>query len=647
MVAAIEHPWDQGLQGAARRIAETPDTPLRALAGPGTGKTFCLMRRVARLLQEGTNPRRILVSTFTRTSAVDLKRSLAELGVDGANDVQADTLHSQCFRLLQREDVFAITGRTPRPLLPFEQRFLLEDLKFADLGGIRECTKLLKAFAAAWARLQSEDPGWPETETDKAFQSHLLRWLVFHESMLIEELVTESFRYLRDNPTSPVLHEFNHVLVDEYQDLNRASQSLVDLLASNASLTIIGDEDQSIYGFNYAHPEGIRDFADSHPGTHDESLEECRRCGTRIVDIANSLIANNASRADRTLRHFPGNPPGEVHVIQWNSPTEETTGIAEIIANRIELGDVEAGEVLVLTPSRRFGYQIRNRLNELGVDALSFFQEQVLRESSEAQERLTLLHLLTDSNDRVSLRCWIGFGSGTLNSNAWSRIRSESDRTGEAPRKVLDDLASGARTLPYTKPAVERYLKLLEELDRLNGLTGQALVDALFPEGAEWADPFRTIATAIRTEDFSAAQLHDALTRAITQPELPTEVPYVRVMSLHKSKGLTAQFVVIAGCTDGLIPRIDQAEPPEVRSRTLEEQRRLFYVAITRPKSTLIISSFTRIPIGQAYQIGAAPASRRFGYANFRASRFIAELGPSAPASVSGQQLLAHVGGPR
>lgn len=127
--------WDEGLEGPARRIAELDHTPMRVLAGPGTGKTFALMRRVARLLQDGATPNRMLVCTFTRTAARDLESELARLGVDGANEVRAGTLHAFCFRLLGKAEVLEATGRVPRPLLSFEERFLLEDLSGDGFGG--------------------------------------------------------------------------------------------------------------------------------------------------------------------------------------------------------------------------------------------------------------------------------------------------------------------------------------------------------------------------------------------------------------------------------------------------------------------------------------------------------------------------------
>jgi len=123
--------WNDNLTGSALRIAGNPNSPLRVVAGPGTGKIFALMRRVARLLEEGAASRRILVCTFTRTAADDLYREISRLGIVGINDIVAGTLHAFCFRLLSQAEVLINTGRTPRPLLDFETRFMLEDLSRA------------------------------------------------------------------------------------------------------------------------------------------------------------------------------------------------------------------------------------------------------------------------------------------------------------------------------------------------------------------------------------------------------------------------------------------------------------------------------------------------------------------------------------
>lgn len=294
--------WYDNLTGTALEIARTEETPLRVMAGPGTGKSFAMKRRVARLLEEGQDPSRILAVTFTRNAAASLVADLHALEIENCEKISAATLHSLCFSILIREDVFNYLDRVARPLvtfnksgvLQFEGTPLLNDLVLGKrFGTKRECTKRVRAFEAAWARLQADVPGWALQDIDREFEQCLVSWLRFHRAMLIGELVPETLRFLRDNPASDVLTSFDHVIVDEYQDLNKAEQTLIDLLAGNGMLSIVGDEDQSIYSFRYANPSGIKDFAEIHPSTYDQTLDECRRCPQRVVRIADELIRRN------------------------------------------------------------------------------------------------------------------------------------------------------------------------------------------------------------------------------------------------------------------------------------------------------------------------------------------------------------------
>ena len=603
------------------------------------------MRRVARLLKEGSNPRKVLVCTFTRTAARDLQKELANLEAVGVERIQAGTLHSFCFGLLGREDVLSITGRVPRPLLQFEERFLLEDLRQPAFGNIYERRRRLEAFNAAWARLQSEDPGWPQNPTDREFHQALLAWLTFHKAMLIGELVPEALKYLRNSPASVHRRAFEHVVVDEYQDLNKAEQLLLDLLVESGNLIVVGDEDQSIYSFKYAHPEGIADFDQSHAETHDENLDGCRRCPSLVVEMANELIANNNPRTQRVLRIVPTNPRGEVKILQWDSVEEEAEGLAELIRTRVESQEVEKGKILVLSPSRKIGYMVRNALNNIGIFAHSFFHEEALDgdpksiQDSSAQQTFTLLNLLVNQEDRVALRCWCGFGSSSLRSNEWNNLRQYCEANDQSPRAVLEMLARGDIRLPNCRHIFNRFRELQQRLNEIGELRGQTLVDTLFPTDQEWADPIRFLAATIEGEDFDAQALLESLRTSITQPELPTDVDYVRIMSLHRSKGLTADLVIVMGCIEGLIPRIQGYTDAE-QDASLQEQRRLFYVAITRPRKILILSNATQLPLNLAFQMGVQIRRRSATHASVIASRFLNELGPSRPDPVLGTTVI-------
>ncbi len=637
-------PWNDDLHGAALNIAASDASPLRVRAGPGTGKTFTLMRRIARFLEQGIEPERILVCTFTRTAAADLKEAVVALNAPGADSVKTTTIHGHCFGILMRDDVLASTSRVPRPLLEFERRFLLEDLPGNAFGTIHGKRKRLMAFEAAWARLQDEQPGWPNDATDKAFQAALLDWLRFHGAMLIGELVPEVLRYLRNNPAARDFDQFTEILVDEYQDLNVAEQEVIDLLAIDAKLTVIGDEDQSIYSFKCAHPEGIEEFDLRNTGTADETLEVFRRCPTTIVAPANELISNNNDRVNRSLLPHVENGQGEVHIVQWTDIEAEANGLAQFIRQRIVDERVHPGRVLVLAPRRVFGYAVRDALTALDVPAHSFFQEQALegdpksRDGSKKQQVFTLLTLAADPTDAAALRCWCGFGNHSLHAPAWGRIRELCQQPDHSLTDVLEGIRDERISLCYGNSLRDRLSELRQRLQVLENLVGQAFVDALFPADDSDFEELRELTSSL-PEGADAKSLLDILRTRITQPELPTDVNYVRVMSLHKSKGLTADLVIVMGCVEGLTSHVGDSLSEAEKNKDLEEQRRLFYVAVTRSRDTLILSSVTHLPRNLAYQLKVRITGRKNVVPTIT-SRFIHELGPRRPNPVKGAQLL-------
>lgn len=636
--------WDTGLTGPHHTIAQTTASPLRVLAGPGTGKTFALMRRITRLLEEGADPARILVSTFTRTAAKDLESSLAALGAPGVQNVRAGTLHALSFSILSAADALAQTGRVPRPLMDFETRFLIEDLCYDTDLTVRVAKKKLRAFNAAWARLQSDVPGWLDAADDITFDHGLRDWLVFHRAMLIGELVPECRKYLRNNPLCPERSSYDHVLVDEYQDLNRAEQEVLDLLTGDGTLTVIGDENQSIYSFKHAHPEGIVDFATNHPNTISHNLTVCQRCPQKIVRMSNSLLATGHPQA-RQMQIDPAKPEGEVHIVQWPSLELEAQGIAALIKRRIDAGQIEAGKVLVLAQRRQFGYAVRDALDAIGVPAHSFFSEEELdgnpKKAAEcgAQEAFTLLTLLASPNDLVALRVWCGLGSTSLRAGAWKRVRAYATQHNQSVRDVLNGLVAGNITIANTADLSERYSELVAREQACAGKTGQDLTNEVFPATAAWSEPLRVLAATTEGEAYPAVELLETLRSGIVQPEMPTEANYVRIMSLHKSKGLTADFVAVLGLVEGIVPSaVDENKTDQEQQAQWEEDRRVFYVAITRPKKTLVLSSVLYLSIADARNMRAT-GHRAGGHWRTVASRFLAQLGNAAPAPIAGVNL--------
>jgi superfamily I DNA/RNA helicase len=631
--------WDRELTGIHRDIAADHRSPLHVLAGPGTGKTFSMMRRIARLIEEGIPPAEILAVTFTRTAAKDLTEQLLELGVPGSDRVRATTLHSLCFSVLAQQAAFQITGRTPRPVLSYEERALIIDL--ADqFGGRRSVKKLIEAYEAAWARLQTDIPGGPTDDVDRAFHTALVDWLQYHRSMLIGELVPLTLAFLQQNPAVPVLPRFRHVFVDEYQDLNKADQHLVDLLATDGAITVVGDDSQSIYGFRHANPEGIRSFPAEHPGTASFTIELCRRCPPNIVRISNALIASDSRRV-RPVPLLPDDtkPPADIYVVQHETIRTEIEATADFIAIYLARNHgIRAGQVLVLATRRLVGNRIRDALIDRGLNALSYFSEDALQPTS-AATGFCLLTLLVDPNDRTALRAWIAMGHQNGFAAGYRRLRTAAqERQFELPQ-AIQAIERGELTTPYTDGIVERWQLLRQRLQMIGELRGLELVRVLWPEGDEESADIRLMAENIAVDTQDPRQILEFLRQEITQPHLPdSQSGVIRVMSLHKSKGLTAHLVVVAGCVAGALPTIDQREPQAVQDFQREEQRRLFYVALTRATHTLVVSSFIALPSRDALQNGIQVVRYRGRgpdpTAEVAASPFIAELGAAAPATI-------------
>lgn len=637
--------WDQGLTGTALQIAATHESPLRVMAGPGTGKSFAMKRRVARLLEEGVNPRRILAVTFTRNAAASIVEDLHNLDVAGCDKIRAGTLHSFCFSLLTKNEVLDFLGRVPRPVitftdsgvLQFEGHAMLQDLISPAFGGRRACTKRIRAFEAAWARLQSEQPGWPQDPIDHQFHAALISWLQFHRAMLVGELVPEALRYLRNNPACQALTAYDHVLVDEYQDLNRAEQELLDLLAANGQTAVIGDVDQSIYRFRHANPEGIEQYAATHPHTHDEDLDECRRCPTRVVEIADCLIRNNHLGSNQPrLNPRPGNPAGQVHIVQWPSLTAEAQGIADYVSSLINDHDISPEEIMILTPRRLLGYAIRDRIAAANIPVHSFYHEEAL-ESQAAQCAFATLSLAVNNEDRVALRWWLGHGSPSGRAGAYRRLRTHCEASGQSPWEALTANEEGQLPLQNIGQLLTRFQELKASLAAIDGKPLLEVIDALMPAGADGTRVLRDAAVLAAPNAEDLSQLFDFLRVGVTQPELPEDGEFVRVMSLHKSKGLTSRVTIVGGCIQGLIPSERRDETLQEQQQILLEQRRLFYVVVTRCTEVLVLSSALRLNRDLAFQIGAR-VSKYGNPAATIASQFLAELGPKAPAAKSGTQ---------
>ncbi len=581
-------PWLEGIEGnAARELIESRAPVIRVVAGPGSGKTTCLKRRTQRLiLGDKIAPEKIYVGTFTRAIASELNQ---ELG----SDVKVSTLHSLAYQLL-RENPEACQGMHLRFLLNFEQDVMLYDIECAAsaFGNIHSRRKELR-------RLQASKSQRTEYQ-HAAFDGAVRRWLKKHHAMLIGEVAFLCVEGLEseDIPSSFV----DHVVIDEYQDLTAVEQELVERIWSGVgSLTVMGDDDQSIYAFRFNHPDGIASFYESWKdrGCKNLTFSENWRCGNEILRTANLMKARAGSQKPPMI-HRSGRL-GRQYLVHWNSIDDEVDGLARY-ANAFPKENF-----LVLVPRRFIGYRIANNI---GSDAKTVFTEEIL-EHPVAQEAFSAFSFLADPDDWVSVRTWLGFhGENHKHASQRNAAACDSLPPDLGGHELIHRIASGNVSLSGTgkshvqkraQKAVEFINQNLEPEEAINLLfheeLGQLEIDAekrgwLIDDLKELRNAAHHLLAGQDTPDLCKvvnAMRYRIATRSPLVPDV--EESRVKIMTLHSAKGLEADNVVIAGIPDQFMPGIETD-----RTKTAEQER-LLYVAITRARDSLIISWPRRIRV--------------------------------------------------
>ncbi len=659
----INMKWNDGLEEGtpAHTLASSKSHTIRSVAGPGAGKSFAIQRRITRLLSEGINPEKILAVTFTRTAANDLRKDISELAVVDSEKVAARTLHSHALGILMRSDVIEKTQRTPRMILEHELKPGLYDLT-NDYGTLPEKKKMSDSYLAAWATLQADGTG-AEEKSQIAFEGDIVNWMKEHGGMLVGEVIPEAIKYLENNPACDAIGAYDVILVDEYQDLNKAEQELIRLIRQDASIVIVGDDDQSIYSFKFAHPAGIQTIDSLHGEFEDIPFEVCRRCPTKVVSIASSLISNNPNRTLGELIPFTENPEGEIDIIQWRNFEEEIPGLVEIIKKELAKGTIEPKDILILSPRRLIGYKFRDRLLAEGIPVKSYFRESAIKKLV-VQRAYSLMSLFAYPEDMISLRFLLGGGQGDAKTAQYKRLSDEALERKISIRELLDLMVKGEVELTHTTTILREYKRVVEELLQIKEVlltSPEELIQSVFVGDSEEKELEFYELNQIYTDSLSEEGVDDAtseellndwfkkvfsrIQQQVTNPEIPENIDHARIMSLHSSKGLSSKFVIVCSMIDELMPFIDKDATEEEVKILEQEQRRLFYVAITRCKGKpedypgkLIISSFINIPGIEALRLGVLAKvgiNRKVS-----STRFIGELGSTAPKSVLGETLI-------
>lgn len=599
-------------------LAHEPDRHGRVLAGPGTGKSATVVDLIHRLLGRDPAPR-IRLLTFTRAATAELAGKVA---AHEAVVERPSTVHS-----------FAISALLPNPgSAPFPEPLRIADdweldnivrPELAALTGVQPRfvkNRLLPEMAAMWMSLRPEE----DPEVDEATRNRFIGALRQHRRVMGYTLLGKLPDLLRQALESYGDIEgldYDFLVVDEYQDLNACDLRVLELLAERGvAIFAVGDDEQSIYGWRKAAPEGIRRFPGDYPDAEDYLLSVSHRCGSEIIRWARFVIEADPGRPAGRERLVSAEdaPPGEVALLSFPSHITEARGVADLVRNLIENEGLAPADILVMSRADfhgQFSRPIKAELDNRGIDVddPSWVDEVV----SEASNRAVLLRarLMVNRSDSLALG-----GLTVLEPSIGPTFRKAIyDRAAESNTTFADALlAAHAAEFDSMSGAAPRRAKDL--IDRT-----LAWLDAHpVPEGDEVDQPWGEWLEEAFSGPDAPARASDALIEllgvvdGVVEPDvdLPrflgqiqplakdhasAQASGVRFLTMGLSKGLTVEASIIVGAEEGVIPdpRADE-----------NEERRLSYVALTRAKRFSYVTWATR-RTGPTARAGAPRVQQR------------------------------------
>lgn len=652
----------------AKQIAAAQDTnaKVRLVAGPGTGKTRTIEQRVYELLENGASADKIYVISFTRATCAELseriqKRLSGNPHAELASQITVSTMHSLALRILRKANLLNRYPAEPVILDNWE----LKKIYDKEFSTYIKCTPThAAAIRRAYdANLQTLDAEY-FTET-LIRENEIKGFRAFHGvrsslycCVLPGEVISQCVENFVMGDLPPSVVDIEHLIVDEYQDLNACDQEFVRWLCLNgAILFIAGDDDQSIYtSLRYAKPSGIVHFEDQYPGSATHILHDCFRCAPNILIPATNLIEHNPDRQPKNLTALYSNadPPVKGQLLVWSftTPQQEAQAVAESCQQLIDTGmRGQEDEILILlsrlNPSSVQLDPITQELTNLGLPYVEP-SGRALTEDKSLRTIYTLLRILrdrtTDSEDYPAYRdlqsLLAGVGRQTVLDIAqmcvdngsnfrqlFYRDRFPSWLKGRAASAVarVSEIGKILGTWSITDTIADRLIDL-----------GSLLTDRVFNKKGQHADHLATwvgFASEL-PQDMTLKELHDyfwanpdereyVLDRVnkrigtIDKSEIEEdEQKRIRILTMHSAKGLSAKVVFIPSVSQGIIPSFRSMGA----AGKVIEQRRLFYVSVTRARAACIISHSTH------YNGAPAQALQQRSSVRLTRSQFLNEM---------------------
>ena len=629
----------EGLNPAQREAVEAIDGPLLIVAGPGSGKTRVISHRVAYLVRVcGISPYRIMAVTFTNKAAREMKDRLQRLVGARVDQISAGTFHAFCAALLRRDghhvgldSSFSIyDDEDQMGLLKQAMEEVDVDPRQYQPRAIHSVISRAKSILMDSQTLSLNCQNYFEEQAAKVYQRYE-ELLARNNAVDFDDLLLKVVHLLRNN--SEVLTRYQrrylHILIDEFQDTNVAQYTLAKLLAEeHKNICVVGDADQSIYGWRHADIRNILSFQNDYPGARTIALEENYRSTGTILEAAKHLIATNRMRLAKDL---------------WTSKEEGHPIVVHEVYNGEEEAQFVIGEVGRLTADESFNpgdcavmYRVNAQSRSLEEACLRYGMKYKLvggvrfYQRREVKDVMAYLRLINNRFDEVSLARVInvplrGIGQRSMDElTRWARSQgiplftaieklAEGDITGHpiSPR-VARPIAGFARLIRGLMDDSER-LDVVELIDEVLERTGYRKY--LFDRGERAEERWENILELRNTaQEFRLIAPPTGLTDLLGRLALVADVDSyeesadaITLITLHQAKGLEFPVVFMVGMEDGLLPHARSLDSEE----QLEEERRLCYVGMTRSRDRLyLLRAFRRGFTGS----GGSGAASRFLY---------------------------------
>lgn len=598
----------------------TTEGPLLIMAGAGSGKTRVLTHRIAYLLDEkGVSPYNVLAITFTNKAAREMKERVEKLVGEEAQVIWMSTFHSMCVRILRRDADRIGIERNFTILDPTDQKSVIKDvLKTENIDSKRYDPRM---FLSAISNMKNELKTVEDAEIEATdFMSDMVarvyagyqRQLSRNEALDFDDLIMTTINLFKRVPDVLEYYQnkFQYIHVDEYQDTNRAQYTLVKLLADKfKNLCVVGDSDQSIYGWRGADIQNILSFEEDYPNARTIFLEQNYRSTKVILNAANEVIKNNTERKPKGL--WTANQEGKkINYYQAQSESDEAQYVVKEIMRQQRENNKSFNDIAILYRTNAQSRVLEETFMKSNIP-YTMVGGHKFYDRKEIKDLLSYLRLIANSNDDISLQRIINVPKRGIGPSSVEKIQAYARQNDLSMFDALAEADFIGLTKKVTKQAIDFYTLISNLIQEQEFLEVSEIVEEVLNKSGykEMLERDQTLEARSRLEnieEFMSVPMdyekntpleEQSLINFLTDLSLVADIDEadiengVTLMTMHSAKGLEFPVVFIMGMEESIFPHIRSILSDD--DHEMEEERRICYVAITRAEEELYLTHAT------------------------------------------------------